>query len=217
MLPWGQLAAIDVFNSVINIQPQSPSNTITQTSTMGTFTSGTISPTQSDVQSNADHRRSLGGIIGGVLGGLIVTVVVILVGWATLKRRAKGKSIYLCVTCQSYRTSLAGKNIRSPNMNMHWEPNQPTDSTNQPQTTDQSTVDANDAHLIYPFPQTMGELNTVVIRTWFHLKVYYGQLIIHHALSWTTSWGKQLSQITRIYSHLSFHRHVNPQWTLLAW
>lgn len=54
MLPWGQLAAMDVLNSGIDL-PTEPSS---------------ASPPSSQTQTPTSHRKIVGPIVGGVLGGI---------------------------------------------------------------------------------------------------------------------------------------------------
>ena len=77
LLPWGQLAAIDVFNAAIgfaNGNQTSPSSQLPP-------------PTPVPASSEPKHGPTAGRIIGGVLGGVCAIVLMAVTAWIFLRRR----------------------------------------------------------------------------------------------------------------------------------
>ena len=74
MLPWGQLAATDVFNAAIGLKNESSPDT--------------ASPTSAPTSENSDPKRSpsLGRITGGVVGGFIGLILIAIVIFYAIRR-----------------------------------------------------------------------------------------------------------------------------------
>ena len=72
MLPWGQLAATDVFNAAIGLKNESFPDT--------------TSPTSAPTSENPKRGPSLGRIIGGVVGGFIGFILIAIVIFYAIRR-----------------------------------------------------------------------------------------------------------------------------------
>ncbi|KAK7688612.1 hypothetical protein QCA50_008150 [Cerrena zonata] len=72
MLPWGQLAAMDVLSSAISFAANI-------TDTNNTSPNASASPT-SPQQSSTSHNTPFGPIIGGAVGGSVVLILILIIG-----------------------------------------------------------------------------------------------------------------------------------------